>query len=55
MFLNVIPVIWICVGVVAEDVPMEPYKFPSSSAVTATELVAPELLIIVLSGPSPTK
>ena len=54
-FLNVIPSNWINVGVVAEDPPMAPYVWPSSSSVTATAVVPVVLCIIVLSGPSPTK
>ena len=46
-FLNVIPSNWINVGVVAEDPPMDPYVWPSSSSVTATAVVPVVLCIIV--------
>ena len=52
VFLNVMFDTCICVGVV--PVIESGYTLPSSSSVTATGL-APVLLIIVLSGPSPTK
>ena len=46
--------ICICVGTVAPEVPIAPKTFPSSYSVTATAL-APEFLIMDLSGPSPIK
>ena len=55
MFLNVMPSMVICVGVVADAVPIDPYVLPSSSSVIATGPTAPDCRMIVLSGPSPTR